>query len=72
MDWTDCAEIERAPGRLSGDPVLRGSRVRPSDLLLNAAEGAEWLAEAHQLPLEQVRAVLAFYHENQGQLAPAV
>ena len=72
MDWTDCPAIEQVPDRLSGAPVLKGSRVRPSDLLLNIDEGAEWLAEAHQLPLEQVKAVLAFYELHQGQLAPAV
>ena len=72
MDWTDCPVIERVPGRLSGVPVLKGSRVRPSDLLLNMIEGPEWLAEAHQLPLEQVKTVLAFYKQHQGQLAPAV
>lgn len=72
MDWTDCVEIERVPGRLSGEPVLKGSRVRPSDLLLNAGEGAEWLADAHQLPLAQVRAVLAFHRQHGRELAPAV
>jgi uncharacterized protein (DUF433 family) len=72
MDWTDCLEIEQVPGRLSGVPVLKGSRVRPSDLLLNLDEGPEWLAEAHQLPLGQVQTVLAFYKQNQRQLAPAV
>jgi uncharacterized protein (DUF433 family) len=72
MDWTDCPEIEQVPGRLSGLPVLKGSRVPPSDLLLNLDEGPEWLAEAHQLPLGQVKTVLAFYRQNQKQLAPAV
>ena len=72
MDWIDCAVVERVPGRMSGDPVLKGSRVRPSDLLLNIEEGAEWLSEAHQLPLEQVKAVLAFYERHQRQLAPAI
>ena len=72
MDWTDCAAIEVVPGLMSGAPVLRGSRVRPSDLLLNAHEGAEWLSDAHFLPLDQVEEVLRFYERHKRQLAAAV
>lgn len=68
MNWTDCPIIEQVPGKLSGAPVLKGSRVRPSDLLLNADKGAEWLAEAHFLPIEQVKEVLAFYEANRADL----
>ena len=66
MDWTDCPIIEQIPGKLSGAPVLKGSRVRPEDLIANIEEGSEWLAEAHFLPIEQVRAVLAFYEANRA------
>lgn len=72
MRWTDCPVIEVVPGVMSGVPVLRGSRVRPEDLLANLDEGPEWLAEAHDLPLGQVEAVLAFYERNKGQLAASV
>ncbi len=72
MDWMECPEIEIRPGVLGGAPVLRGSRVRPEHLLLNIDQGAEWLAEAHQLSLDQVRAVLRFHERSMGQLAPAV
>ena len=71
MDWTDCPVIEVAPGRMSGAPVLRRSRVRPDDLLANRDKGAEWLAVAHGLPLDDVRAVLAFHERHKGRLAPA-
>ena len=72
MDWMDCSEIEIRPGVLAGAPVLRASRVRPEHLILNEDQGAAWLADAHQLPLAQVEAVLAFYARNKRQLAPAV
>lgn len=71
MDWLDCEVIERVPGRMSGAPVLRHSRVRPEDLLANLEEGPEWLAEQHDLPLADVVSVIAFYHRHQDQLAPA-
>lgn len=71
MDWLDCEVIERVPGRMSGAPVLRHSRVRPEDLLANLEEGPEWLAEQHDLPLADVVSVIAFYRRHQDQLAPA-
>ena len=69
MDWTDCPVIEVVPGRMSGAPVLRRSRVRPEDLISNIDEGAEWMADAHDLPLDDVKAVLAFYNLHIRQLA---
>lgn len=72
MDWTDCPLIERVPGKLSGVPVIRHSRVRPEDLLINRNEGDAWLADAYRLPLDTVRSVLAFYDQHKKQLAPAV
>ena len=72
MNWTDCPVIEVVPGRMSGAPVLRHSRVRPEDLLANQHEGEAWLADAHGLPLDDVKAVLAFYEQHKSQLASAV
>ena len=69
MEWTDCPLIEVVPGRLSGVPVLRDSRVRPDDLIDNIEEGPEWMAENFGLPLAQVEGVLAFYHQHLSQLA---
>lgn len=69
MEWIDCPLIEQVPGKLSGAPVLRHSRVRPNDLIVNIAEGPEWLAEAFVLPLEDVKAVLAF-HDRHGDALP--
>ena len=71
MDWTDCPLIEKVPGKLGGAPVIRRSRVRPDDLLVNREEGEEWLADAYRLPPGTVRQVLAFYDQHQERLAPA-
>ncbi len=72
MDWMDCPLIERVPGKVSGAPIIKRSRVRPEDLVVNRAEGEEWLSYAYDLPVETVRGVLAFYVEHQRHLAPAV
>lgn len=68
MQWTDCPLIEQIPGKLSGAPVLRGTRVRPQDILANAAMGSEWIAEALGLPIEHVRLVLIFHRAHIDQL----
>jgi uncharacterized protein (DUF433 family) len=70
LNWTACAAIETVPGRRGGMPVIRDSRVRPEELLVNADQGAEWLAESHGLPIEAVREVLAFYRKNKRHLVP--
>ncbi len=69
MEWVVCPLIEAVPGRLSGVPGLRDSRVRPDDLIANLDEGQEWMAENFGLSLEQVRGVLAFYQQHLAQFA---
>jgi uncharacterized protein (DUF433 family) len=64
MDWKKCAVVETVPGRVSGEPVIKGSRVRPDDVVVNRAEGEAWLAENYSLPVEAVREVLRFYDRH--------
>lgn len=76
MDWTNCPLVEVVPGKLSGAPVIKRSRVRPEDLpedlTVNEDQGEEWLADAFRLSRETAREALAFYHRHQAALAPAV
>lgn len=69
MDWLDCPVIEQVPGKMSGQPVIRGSRVRPRDLLDNLDQTPEWMAASFGLRLDDVRAVLKFYDEHEAELA---
>jgi uncharacterized protein (DUF433 family) len=64
MDWKECAAVETGTGRVSGEPVIKGSRVRPDDLVVNRAKGEAWLAENHDLAIERVREVLRFYDRH--------
>jgi uncharacterized protein (DUF433 family) len=66
----DCPLIEQIPGKMSGAPVLRHTRMRPQDIISNEEMGAEWIAEAHDLPIEDVRAALAFYDRYRHELPP--
>jgi uncharacterized protein (DUF433 family) len=68
IDWNQCAAIETVPGRVSGAPVIKGSRVRPEDLIVNRAEGEAWLAENYELPIDMIREVLRFYERHKPAL----
>jgi len=48
IDWTECDLIEIVPGKMSGAPVPRGTRVRAEDLLVKS----RW---SHQLPGREFR-----------------
>lgn len=69
-DWMDCAAIETVPERLSGQPVIRGTRVRPEDLLANRDQGVDWLAKSHGLEPDVIREVFAFYDARKRALVP--
>jgi uncharacterized protein (DUF433 family) len=64
MNWTDCPIIEQIPGKMSGAPVLRGTRLRPQDITGNAEMGAAWISEAFGISAEDVQTVLAFHAEH--------
>jgi uncharacterized protein (DUF433 family) len=62
MDWTDCPEVETVPGKVSGVPILKHSRMPADAILENYVDGmgADEIAEVFQLPVEGVRRLLAF------------
>jgi uncharacterized protein (DUF433 family) len=70
IDWTECALIETVPGRVGGQPVLRGTRLRPQDLLINRAEGIDWLSRNHGVAPKIIRELFAFYDTHKAALAP--
>jgi Protein of unknown function (DUF433) len=53
FDWTECELIETVPGKMAGQPVLRGTRVRPRDLLINREQGIDWLAQNHGIKISK-------------------
>lgn len=62
MDWSGCAEVERIPGKVSGAPILKNSRVFADSIVENYEDGetAESLADMFNVPVEQVRTVLDY------------
>jgi uncharacterized protein (DUF433 family) len=63
IDWSQCADVESVPGRVSGAWVIKGTRVPAQAVVDNAKAGcsAEEIAtEIFELPLDRVRSVLSF------------
>ncbi|MDQ1450732.1 MAG: hypothetical protein QOE55_5508 [Acidobacteriaceae bacterium] len=62
MDWSSCEVVEIVPGKVSGLPVIRGSRV-PADQVLenhNAGESVEDISYNFDLKPDDVKAVLTY------------
>jgi uncharacterized protein (DUF433 family) len=65
-DWTECELIETVPGKIAGQPVLRGTRLRPQDLLINREEGVDCLARNRGVEPETIRKLFAFYDAHKS------
>ena len=62
MDWSNYEGVETVPGRVSGVPVLKGTRV-PAVTVVESAqlgETAEQIAFNYDLKLDDVRRLLAY------------
>lgn len=62
MDWTGCAVVESVPGKMSGVPVLRHTRL-PADWLLRDFDEGMTIAEldeAFGLDQNDLREMLQF------------
>jgi uncharacterized protein (DUF433 family) len=40
MDWTGCDLVERIPGKVSGQPIVRGTRILADGILSNYQSGS--------------------------------
>jgi uncharacterized protein (DUF433 family) len=70
VDWTACELIEKVPGKMSGRPVVRGTRIMPDpivnsydlgDSIDDIREGFPTLSEA------QIRRLIEFAHAQRPQ-----
>ncbi len=62
IDWSGCELVEVVPGKVSGVPLLKGTRL-PADTILENAEGgvsAAEIADVFDAPEEQVKAILDY------------
>ena len=76
MDWSKCDVVEVVPGKVSGVPILKHSRI-PADQVVDnhlSGESVSDIAENFDLEPEHVESVLAYYRQvtQSPQLKPAM
>ena len=63
IDWTGCELVERVPGKVSGRPLVRGTRIL-ADTIVQDAELGSPLEEIHEnypdLPVSVIERLLSF------------
>jgi uncharacterized protein (DUF433 family) len=70
IDWMACELIEAVPGKVSGRPVVRGTRILPDAIVgsYDLGETIEDLLEGFpSLSESQVRRLIEFAHAQRGQ-----
>jgi uncharacterized protein (DUF433 family) len=70
MDWSDCPLVEMNPRKVSGAPILKGTRVQADAIVENFAGGSsvEEIAENFAIPEATIRELLRFASSRQQQL----
>ena len=65
IDWTQCELIECVPGKVSGRPVVRGTRIMP-DAIVGSYELGETIEELREgfptLTVAQITRLIEFAH----------
>jgi uncharacterized protein (DUF433 family) len=69
IDWTACELIERVPGKVSGRPVVRGTRIMP-EAIVGSYDLGETIDELCQgfptLTVSQIKRLIEFAHAQRG------
>jgi uncharacterized protein (DUF433 family) len=70
IDWLACELIEQVPGKVSGRPIVRGTRILP-DAIVNSYDAGETFEEIHEdypgLTTSQIRRLIEFAHAMRRQ-----
>ena len=70
IDWTACELIERVPGKVSGRPVVRGTRILP-DAIVGSYDLGETIDELREgfpsLSVSQIERLIEFAHAQRAQ-----
>jgi uncharacterized protein (DUF433 family) len=70
MNWSGCEDVDRQAGKVSGAPVVRGTRVPADGAIDNAEDGFTPEEIARDIfpgvPAERVRAVLRFARRREA------
>jgi uncharacterized protein (DUF433 family) len=70
VDWMACELIEQVPGKVSGRPVIRGTRIMP-DPIVNSYDLGDSIDEIHEgfptLTDAQIKRLIEFAHAQRQQ-----
>ncbi len=71
-DWTDCLLVEVNPRKVSGVPILKGTRVQADSIVENYESGSpvEEIADNFDIPEATIRAVLTYAAEKRRSVEP--
>jgi uncharacterized protein (DUF433 family) len=68
IDWTQCTDVERHPGVVSGAWVVKGTRIPAQAVIDNADDGytaEEIAADIYEsLPVEPARRIIAYARQH--------
>lgn len=68
-NWTACELIEQVPGKVSGRPVVRGTRI-PPDAIVDSYDLGETVDELREgfpsLTVAQIKRLIEFAHEQRA------
>lgn len=70
IDWMACELIEQIPGKVSGKPIVRGTRILPDAIVdsFDLGETVEELSEGFpSLSVAQIKRLIDFAHAQRGQ-----
>jgi uncharacterized protein (DUF433 family) len=73
VDWTECELIECVPGKVSGRPVVRGTRIMPQAIVgsYELGESIEELREGFPtLTVAQIERLIEFARATREQRSP--
>jgi uncharacterized protein (DUF433 family) len=70
IDWSDCPIVEMNPRKVSGAPILKGTRVQADSIVENYEGGSpvEEISENFGIPQTTIRELLTFVARKQKQL----
>jgi uncharacterized protein (DUF433 family) len=65
IDWLACELIEQIPGKVSGRPLVRGTRIMP-DPIVNSYDLGDSIEEIHEgfpaLTVAHIKRLIEFAH----------
>jgi len=73
IDWMACELIEQIPGKVSGRPIVRGTRILP-DAIVDSYDLGETIEELREgfpaLSVDQIKQLIEFAHARRAQRQP--